>query len=225
MPRSRTSQAKPRRRTRTSPAAPPTDDFASSLGRELAKVQASVEAEERVERKDVSRRAEINRRLLQDLWEVHNQFEQISVHLTLEPSATLFATFAEYPTQWSLRENFDFGSLTSLELADRAAGWVGFGMRFWYYRDGEGRGRLRGIFEWAEGESYHRYAGWMRTMNQAVLVDASEHDVDLHALQATLKDVAVRWYSAHLNRAPATLIDHLKSKYPAGSSYTKESYR
>ena len=42
---------------------------------------------------------QITKRLLQDLWEVHNQFEDISVHLTIEPSQTLFATFVEYPDE------------------------------------------------------------------------------------------------------------------------------
>ncbi len=226
MPRRRSTRAKPR--SRTTPAAAPgtsADEFAASLGRELAKVQATVAKEERTEQKDLGHRAEINRRLLQDLWEIHNQFEQISVHLTLDPAATLFATFAEYPSQWTLRENFDFGALTTIELADRAAGWVGYGLRFWYYRDAEGRPRARGIFEWTEGESYHRYTGWMRTMNQAVVLDAPEHEVDIPALQRTLKDVAVRWYTAHLNQDPAPLVEHLKEHFPPGTSYTKESYR
>ncbi len=213
------------RQTRARPSSPHADDFAESLKNELEKVQAVAVKEERSEQKDLSHRASVNRRLLEDLWEVHNQFESISVHLTLEPTATLFATFVEYPNQWSLRENFDFGSLSAIELADRAAGWVGYGLRFWYYRDAEGRGRFRGIFEWSEGESYHRYSGWMRTMNQAVLIDAAEHEVDQKALQSTLRDVVVKWYAAHVNRAPDSLIQHLKAKYPPGASYTKESYR
>jgi len=213
------------RPTRTRSSTPSADDFKSSLKNELEKVQAVAVKEERSEQKDLGHRAAINRRLLEDLWEVHNQFEAVSVHLTLEPAATLFATFVEYPNQWTLRENFDFSSLSSIELADRAAGWVGYGLRFWYYRDAEGRGRFRGIFEWTEGESYHRYSGWMRTMNQAVLVDSAEHEVDLKALQATLRDVAVKWYAAHLNRTPEALTQHLKEKYPPGASYTKESYR
>ena len=81
---------------------------------------------------DLSQRAEINRRLLQDLWEVHNQFEEVSVHLTIDPSQTLFATFVEYPTKWTFKEVFDFGSVKTIELADRATGWGGFTLRFWY---------------------------------------------------------------------------------------------
>lgn len=218
--RSRRAQA-----LRARPASSRADDFAQSLKNELEKVQAVAVKEERLEQKDLGHRAAINRRLLEDLWEVHNQFEAISVHLTLEPTATLFATFVEYPTQWSLRDRFDFGSVPTIELADRASGWVGYGLRFWYYRDADGRGRFRGIFEWSEGESYHRYSGWMRTMNQAVLVDAAEHEVDTKALQSTLRDVVVKWYAAHVTQSPDSLTQHLKAKYPPGASYTKESYR
>ena len=220
----------PRRTKRTRPfrarlAPPRSDEFAVSLKNELEKVQAVVVKEERTEQKGLGHRAAINRRLLQDLWEVDNQFETISVHLTLEPAATLFATIVEYPNQWTLRDSIDFGTLSTIELADRAAGWVGYGLRFWYYRDAEGRPRFRGIYEWTEGESYHRYSGWMRTMSQAVLVDAAESEVDLKVLQTTLRDVAVKWYAAHLNRSAESLTQYLKEKYPPGASYTKESYR
>lgn len=223
MPRRSTKRAPTR--SRKSASSPTADDFAAALGRDLGKVQAAVAAEERTEAKDLGHRSDLNRRILQDLWEVHNRFEQVSVHLTLEPAATLFATFAEYPTQFTLRENFDFGALTSIELADRAQGWLGYGLRFWYYRDGEGRGRFRGIFEWTEGESYHRYAGWMRTINQAVIVDSFDHEVDVAKLQSALREIAVKWYGAHLNRTPSTLVEFLKGHFPAGASYTKESYR
>jgi hypothetical protein len=199
------------------------DDFVSSLRTELTKTQKASVAAKTGE--DLSHRAELNRRLLQDLWEVHNQFEEASVHLTIDPSQTLFATFAEYPTTWAFKENFDFGSVKAIELADRAQGWVGFTLRFWYYRTPEGRPRLRGIFEWCDGESYHRYSGWMRMMSQAVLYDAEEDHLDVRDLHRMLKDVVVHWYAAHLERKPEALIAHLKEKYPKGSSYAKESYR
>ena len=200
----------------------PDDDFVGSLRQELARTQAAAITKPA---EDLSHRAELNRRLLQDLWEIHNQFEDISVHLTLEPSATLFATFVEYPTNFSFKDNFDFGSVSTLELADRAAGWVGFSLRFWYYRDAEGKGRLRGIFEWTDGESYHRYSGWMRSMSQAILYDASEPDVDLKSVHKVLRDVVVKWYAAHLDRTPEGFVQHLRQKYPKGTSYAKESYR
>ena len=198
------------------------DDFVSALKQELVKTQASAGAKTG---EDLRHRAELNKRILQDLWEVHNQFEEVSVHLSIDPSQTLFATFAEYPTKWTFKENFDFGAVKTIELGDRAAGWVGFTLRFWYYRAPEGTSRLRGIFEWCDGESYHRYSGWMRMMSQAVLFDAAEDDVKVTDLHRVLKDVVVQWYGAHLERSPEGFVAHLKEKYPKGASYAKESYR
>lgn len=198
------------------------DDFVSTLKRELVKTQATAGAKTG---EDLTHRAELNKRLLQDLWEVHNQFEEISVHVAIDPSQTLFATFAEYPTKWTFKENFDFGAVKTIELGDRAAGWVGFTLRFWYYRAPEGEPHLRGIFEWCDGESYHRYSGWMRMMSQAVLYDAAEDDVNIAELHRVLKDIVVQWYSAHLERTPEAFVAHLKEKYPKGASYAKESYR
>ena len=208
----------------TPPAEPPLadDDFVSVLKRELVRTQASAGAKTG---EDLTHRAELNKRLLQDLWEVHNQFEEISVHLAIDPSQTLFATFAEYPTKWTFKENFDFGAVKTIELGDRAAGWVGFTLRFWYYRTPEGQPHLRGIFEWCDGESYHRYSGWMRMMSQAVLYDAAEDDVNVADLHRVLKDIVVQWYAAHLERTPEAFVAHLKEKYPKGASYAKESYR
>lgn len=204
------------------PAPLPEDDFVQSLRGELSKAQRTATT---ATQEDLSHRAEINRRLLQDCWEIHNQFEQISVHLSVEPSQTLFATFVEYPEKWSFRDNFDFGAVKAVELKDRAPGWVGFGLRFWYYRTDEGKPHLRGIYEWCEGESYHRYSGWMRQMNQAVLYDSNEHSVDFRQLHQVLKDVVVHWYQAHLDKGPEPFIGHLKEKYPKGASYAREAYR
>jgi hypothetical protein len=198
------------------------DDFVTSLKSELLRTQEAAGAGKG---EDLTHRANLNKRLLQDLWEVHNQFEEVSVHLAIDPSQTLFATFVEYPTKWSFRDTFDFGAVKTIELGDRAAGWVGFTLRFWYYRAPDGRGRLRGIFEWCDGESYHRYSGWMRMMSQAVLYDALEDDVDVREVHKILKDVVVQWYSAHLEKTPEKFVAHLKEKYPKGASYAKESYR
>jgi hypothetical protein len=199
------------------------DHWIASLRQELKETQATARAE--VAAEDNPKRVEWNQRLLQDLWEVHNQFEEISVHLSIEPSQTLFATFVEFPEKWTFKDNFDFGAVKTIELRDRAPGWIGTTLRFWYYHSPEGRGHLRGIFEWCDGESYHKYSGWMRMMNQAVLYDAPENAVDLRALHQILRDVVVKWYTAHLNRTPETFVAHLKERYPKGATYGKESYR
>ncbi|MCI4339450.1 MAG: hypothetical protein L3J68_03855 [Thermoplasmata archaeon] len=201
----------------------PEDDFVSSLKGDLVRTQQAANAKSGGE--DLTHRSKLNQRLLQDLWEVHNQFEDIGVHLTIDPSQTLFATFVEYPTTWTFRENFDFGAVKTIELADRASGWVGFTLRSWYYRTPEGKTHLRSIFEWCDGESYHRYSGWMRMMSQAVLYDSAEDEVEVKELHRILRDVVVQWYAAHLEKTPEKFVAHLKEKYPKGASYAKESYR
>jgi hypothetical protein len=205
------------------PLAPmPDDDWVHSLRQELARTQKSVGKDTG---EDLTHRGELNKRLLQDLWEVHNQFEEMSVHLTIEPAQTLFASFAEYPEKWTFKESFDFGAVKTVELKDRTPGWLGFTLRFWYYKTPEGRTHLRSIYEWCEGETYHKYAGWMRMMNQAVLFDAPETGVNVRELHHVLRDVVVKWYAGHLERDPSLLTAHLKDKYPKGSSYAKEAYR
>lgn len=224
MPRRSARKAVPSPIPEANPTEPmPEDDFVSSLKNELARTQKTVVVKTTGE--DLTHRATLNQRLLQDLWEVHNQFEAISVHLTIEPSQSLFATFAEFPDKWSFRENFDFGNVKTIELADRSPGWGGFALRFWYYRTDEGKPRLRGIYEWCDGESYHRYSGWMRMMSQAVLFDGEEDRVNLRDIHQTLRDVVVKWYAAHLDKSPEVFVTHLKEKYPKGATYAKESYR
>ena len=206
-----------------SPAAPLDDNFLDTLKGEFARVQESANAPKPGE--DMSHRAEVNRRLLQDFWEIHNQFDDAGAHLTIEPSQTLFALFAEYPDKWAFRDNFDFGGVKTIELRDRTQGWVGFTLRFWFYNTAEGRPHFRGVFEWTDGESYHRYSGWMRMMSQAVLYDSGEHTIDVRSVHNILRDVVVKWYTAHVDKAPEAFIAHLKEKYPKGASYAKESYR
>lgn len=223
MPRRATARPVPSPTPEANPAPQlPEDDFVASLKGELSRAQ-KVAGEKPGE--DLAHRAELNKRLLQDLWEVHNQFEEISTHLTIEPSQTLFATFVEYPQKWSFRDTFDFGAVKTIELKDRTPGWLGSTLRFWYYKTPEGKTHLRGIFEWCEGESYHRYSGWMRMMAQAVLFDGNEHEVNLREIHQTLRDVVVKWYTAHIDRTPDQFVAHLREKYPKGANYAVESYR
>src|SRR5579871_2567721 len=139
--------------------------------------------------------------------------------------AALNKRLLQYPEKWTFRDNFDFGAVKTIELHDRTPGWLGHTLRFWYYKTPEGKSHLRGIFEWSDGESYHRYTGWMRMMSQAVLYDSADTAVSLHELHQVLKDVVVHWYSSHIDRTPEAFVAHLKEKYPKGASYAKESYR
>jgi hypothetical protein len=200
----------------------PDDDWIASLRSELLRAQQQVFS--RVG-EDLQLRADLNRRLLQDLWEIHNLFEDISVHVTMEPSQTIFATFTDFPHKWAFKETFDFASVKNFELKDRSTGWLGQALKIWYYTTEKGETRLRAIYEWCEGESYHKYSGWMRIMTQAVLFDESAEKVNVGELHRILKDVVMAWYTSHLNHDPTILISHLKEKYPKGATQARESFR
>lgn len=200
----------------------PEDDFLSSLRTDIVQARKQL-ATKNVE--DPSRRAALNRRLLQDFWEVHNLFEDLSVHLTMEPAQTLFATFTEFPYHWAFKESFDFAAVKAVELKDRTPGWLGSALKAWYYLDPEGKTHLRVIFEWCEGETYHKYTGWMRVMTQAVLMDTSIEEASVQTIHHLLKDVVLVWYKSHLKKDPQELYRHLKESYPKGATEAKESYR
>ncbi len=200
----------------------PEDDFLTSLRTEIvhARKQMTTRSVE-----DPARRGSLNRRLLQDFWEVHNLFEDLSVHLTIEPAQTLFATFTEFPYKWAFKDTFDFPSVKAVELKDRTPGWLGSSLKAWYYATPEGRTHLRMIFEWCEGETYHKYTGWMRVMTQAVLMDSPLEDVGVQQVHHLLKDVVLTWYKSHLKKDPQELYRHLREDFPKGPTEAKESYR
>ena len=198
------------------------DNFVVSLREELSRSQKSAGQKGG---EDLVHRGELNKRLLQDLWEVHNQFEQISVHLTIEPSQTLFATFVEYPEKWAFRDSFDFGAVKTIELHGPDPAGSGSPSASGTYRTPEGASHLPGNLRVVRGRIVPRYTGWMRMMNQAVLYDTREESVNLRELHAALRDLVVRWYTAHLERSSESLIAHLKERFPKGVTYAKESYR
>ncbi len=194
------------------------EDFVASLRHEMEK--ARHEATQKVD-ENRQLRVDVTRRLLQDYWEVHNLFDEIGIHMTIEPAHTTFAVFEEFPVKWSFKSSFDFASLPAVELHDRTPGWVGDTLRAFYYTTQEGKSHLRMIFEWCEGETYQRYSGWMRIITQVVLYDAAEPEINLSTVHGILKDVVVAWHSAHLARNREKLLSHLREKYPKGSTQAK----
>jgi hypothetical protein len=194
------------------------EEFLSTLRNELVRTRSAALA-----RVDENRqvRTEVVKRLLEDLWEIHNMFDEVNIHMTMEPTHTTFATFAEFPKKWSFKDGFDFASVSAMELKDRTPGWVGDTLRIWYYTTQEGKVHLRVIFEWCQGETYQRYSGWMRIITQVVLYDSPAGDINVSQLHGVIKDVVVAWHSAHLNRDREKFLSHLREKYPAGTTQAK----
>lgn len=192
--------------------------FLSSLRSDLARIRT-----EAVAKVDETRtqRIEAVRTLLEDLWEVHNMFDEVGIHMTIEPPHTTFAVFEEFPVKWRFKENYDFAALTAVELKDRTPGWVGDSLKAWFYTTQEGKTHFRMIFEWCEGETYQRYSGWMRIITQVVLYDTPAVDVEMGQIHGILKDVVVAWHAAHMNRDRERFLNHLREKYPKGSTQAK----
>jgi len=194
------------------------EEFLAGLRSEVMRARA--EAKVTV---DESRQQRVDgaKRFLQDFWEIHNMFDDIGVHMTIDPAYTTFAFFEEFPKKWSFKPNYDFGSLTTVELKDRTPGWVGDTLRVWHYYTQEGKMHLRLEFEWCAGETYQRYSGWMRVITHVVLYDVPAAEVNFSHFHGVLKDVVVAWHSAHTNRDREKFLTHLKDKYPIGTTQTK----
>jgi hypothetical protein len=194
------------------------DEFLSALRSEIRRTGEA--ARSKVE-ENQAQRVDLIRGLLKDFWVIHNMFDEVGIHMTMEPAYTSFATFSEFPTKWNFKDGFDFASLTSMELKDRTPGWVGDSLRLWYYTTQEGKTHLRVIFEWCEGETYQRYSGWMRIITQVVLSDTPANEANLTHLRGVLKDVVIAWHAAHVNRDRDKFLSHLREKYPKGTTQAK----
>jgi hypothetical protein len=195
------------------------EDWFANLDKELDKrtVDAMKNEGEHSSLKD-----DLNRTLISDFWKILLRFEKINIHFSMEPSHTQFAQFERYPFEWSLKDNFDFGSVAQLLLMDRTReqGRVGDTLRTRYYKDKDVI-HLRLTFEYCEGEHYYKYSGWKRIYGQFVLFDSPVKKLDLEQFHAILGDVVRVWYDSHLKRDRELILSYLKSNYEKGESYTQ----
>jgi hypothetical protein len=195
------------------------EDWFANLDKELDKrtVDAMKNEGEHSSLKD-----DLNRTLISDFWKILLRFEKINIHFSMEPSHTQFAQFERYPFEWSLKDNFDYGSVTQLLLMDRTReqGRVGDTLRARYYKDKDVV-HLRLSFEYCEGEHYYKYSGWKRIYGQFVLFDSQVKKMDTEQFHAILADVVRVWYDSHLKRDREVILSYLKANYEKGESYTQ----
>ncbi len=164
----------------------------------------------------------INRALIEDYWRILVRFSKINVHFTMEPSHSAFATFMTYPDEWKFKDDFNFAGVNNIQLVDRTQeqGRMGDSLKVWYYND-DTSPRVRMVFEFCEGEHYYKYAGWKRVFGQFVVYDAPLSDFSIEDIHGKLGDVVKAWYESHLRRNREFLIDHLKSNYEKGETFTE----
>ncbi len=198
---------------------PRDDDWFEALEAELDKKTATI-------RNDVAEltkaKAEINRRTMEDFWKIWLRFNKMNVHFTLQPEYSEFLRFSEFPDEWSIRDDFRFGSVNSIELTDRTSDGGRMGDRLkLFYHSHEGRFYVRMTLEYFEGEHYYKYSGWKRIFGQYVLYDAAVGAFSSSKFHEVLGDVVKYWFESHLRRSREALLDHLKAHYPAGNSFSE----
>ncbi|MEM3397226.1 MAG: hypothetical protein QW620_05510 [Thermoplasmata archaeon] len=170
-----------------------------------------------------SRKMELNRTLVHDFMLIWDKFNDIHIHITMDPPHNLYATFKNYPKDWEFKPDFDFATINTIQLVDKtqAQGRVGDGIKFTYYTDEKGVLHLRGVFEYCEGENYYKYSGWKRIFNVHVLYDAPVTKVDIDRIHQILADVVKSWYESHLKKNRDILLAHIKNTYEKGETYTQ----
>jgi len=193
------------------------DDWFSQLDEELEKKTVQI-TDNFVEQN--SKKGEINRALLEDLFRIWSRFNKISVHFTMAPEASTFATFAVYPEQWQFKTNFDFAGIDNASLTDRTQNRVGDSAKIWYYNV-DSQTHFRMVFEFCEGEHYYKYAGWKRIFSQYVLLDVPVMKFDEKKFHEVLADVVKTWYESHLRRDRDIVLKHIRDKYEKAETFTQ----
>jgi hypothetical protein len=193
------------------------EDWFSQLDEELEKKTVQI-TDNFVEQN--SKKGEINKTLLEDLFRIWSRFNKINVHFTMAPEASAFATFAVYPEQWQFKANFDFAGVDNASLTDRTQNRVGDSAKIWYYNV-DSQTHFRMVFEFCEGEHYYKYAGWKRIFSQYVLLDVPVTKFDEKKFHEILADVVKTWYESHLRRDRDIVLKHIRDKYEKAETFTQ----
>jgi len=168
------------------------------------------------------KKADLNATLIQDLWKVYLKFGDINVHFNLEPPYTQWATFIDFPTNWKLKEDFNFGNVNFISFTDttREQGRTGDSLKIIYTNPGNGE-RVRLIFEYNEGERYYKYSGWKRVYTQYILYDKPLSEASIDEIHDVLFNIITKWYESHLRKDRNLLIDYVTKNFQKGESYSE----
>jgi hypothetical protein len=171
-----------------------------------------------------SKRSDLNRALIEDVWKIWKRFAAANIHLTMEPNPDRWALFDDtFPEgTWHWREGFNPSAVTATSLTDRTPdqGRVGDALKVTYFQT-ETRPRLRITFEYCEGEHYYKYSGWKRIWSIHTLYDTSVERIDLEQMHKVFADVVKVWYESHLRRNRDLLVRHLKKNYERVETYNQ----
>ncbi len=171
---------------------------------------------------ETDKKRNINIEMVQDLWKIYLKFVDVNVHFTLDPPATNWASFTDYPTNWKIRDEYNFGALNSISFVDttREDDRTGDALKMMYELGPEGE-KIKITFEFFEGEKYYKYSGWKRTYAKHILYDSLVSKSSIDEIHNILSDLILKWYESHLKRDRNLLINHIKEKYPISESFTE----
>ncbi len=196
-------------------------DWFSSLDSELEK--RTLEIAQDVGQQ-ASKKADLNKTLIEDLFRVWKRFNKINVTLTLDPSYNSFAIFdTTFPYgEWHWRPGFNPTLVNMIQLIDRTQdqGRIGDALRIEYIMV-DGKPRLKMIFEYCEGEHYYKYSGWKRLWAQHHLYEENVDKLNLDQIHNIMGDIVKVWYESHLRRNRDALLKHVKKNYEKVETYSQ----
>ena len=183
-----------------------TDDIISSIGEQN------------------SRKVQLNKQLIGDIWEIWKRFNKINIHFAMEPHYNAFAQFEEFPYgAWTWRSSFNVASINNLQLVDRTQnqGRTGDSLLISYVPEKDDKIHLRLEFQYCEGEHYYKYSGWRRMFARHTLYDKSIEKVDVDDIHSIFADIITTWYESHLRRNRDIILRHLKETYKNVETFTQ----
>ena len=171
-----------------------------------------------------SKRAELNRTMIEDLWKIWKRFNAVNVHLAMEPNYDRWGVFPDtFPEgDWRWREGFNPAAVTAMSLTDRTQdqGRIGDALKIQYYNE-DGKDRIKVTFEYCEGEHYYKYSGWKRIWSIHTLMDTSADRFQVGELHELFANIIRAWYESHLRRNRDLLIRYLKKNYERAETYNQ----
>jgi hypothetical protein len=169
-----------------------------------------------------TKKSEINREIAENFWHLWLRFNGIGAVMTIQPPPENFITFKVFPEEWSIKPGYEFGGLDTLALVDmtQEQNRVGDSLIANFYT-GEGDDRFRLVFEFIEGERYHKYSGWKKHVARYILFDAPVRSFPMGNFRKSLGAMAKVWFGSHLRRNRKIAVEFVRKNYRLAVTFIK----
>ncbi len=193
-------------------------DWFQKLEKELQKKEQEVLKDNSM---TTGKKAEINKRLLTNLWVTWVRFNKQDIHFTIEPAPNKWLEFTAYPDKFQLRDDFFFENVNNIVFRDTARDIerLGDSLKVIYKKDEQERINL--IFEFSEGEKYDRYTGWHRYFTQYILYDKPVKEASQEEIDNILLNVVAKWYESQLRRDREVILQYIKENFKKGETFVE----